>query len=271
MHPVLFNLFGRPVYSYGFLLGLGIILGWALAFRWARADGLPVKRLKVVTTVAVLGALFFARVLFLATNPQAWVGPGSLLDFEGGGLVAYGGYLGGFLVGYLGCRSQGIEFLRFMDHVAPCLAFGLMFARLGCFLNGCDYGPVTELPWGVEFPAGSLAHSQHVGLGLVGPGAVSSLPVHPTQLYAAVFGLLLGSGLVAARNRLRVRFRGQLFIAFLVLYAAFRFVVEFLRDDPGRGALAGLSTSQWISIGVLVVLAPVAVRRSRVGGAPGAG
>ena len=222
MHPVLFELFGRPVYAYGFLLGLGIILGWFLAFRLAGQRELPVGKLKGITVVAVMGALLCARAVYLATNPELWTGASSLLRLEGGGLVAYGGYLGGVAVGYLGCRARGVDFLRFADCVAPSLAFGLMSARLGCFMNGCDFGAVTEGWWGVSFPAGSLAHSHHVAGGLVASGAAVSLPVHATQLYAAAFGLVLGVVLWRRASGDEPRTKGGSFALFLVAYAAFR-------------------------------------------------
>jgi prolipoprotein diacylglyceryltransferase len=123
--------------------------------------------------------------------------------------------------------------------------------RTGCFLAGCDYGLPTAHAWGVRFPPGSLAALDHARRGFIPPGA-PSLPVHPTQLYEAVLGLLAAalSSLALARGRRD----GRAFSIFLVVYAVGRFAIEFWRGDQERGRAFGLSTAQWVSVAIGVVL-----------------
>ena len=84
------------------------------------------------------------------------------------------------------------RFLRpYMDVMAPSIAIGILFGRVGCFLNGCCYGDACQFPWAVSFPKYSPAWSQHVDLGMISRDAATSLPVHPTQIYAAIDGLVL--------------------------------------------------------------------------------
>jgi prolipoprotein diacylglyceryltransferase len=52
----------------------------------------------------------------------------------------------------------------------------------------------------------------------------------------------------------RKRFAGEVFLASCALYAAARFLIEYLRDDE-RGELLGLSTSQLIAAGIVAVVA----------------
>src|SRR5206468_3661124 len=78
-----------------------------------------------------------------------------------------------------------------MDVIAPALALGIALGRLGCFLNGCCYGDVCHLPWAMTFPQGSSPWAHHVDLGLIPQAAARSLPIHPTQIYAAIDGLVL--------------------------------------------------------------------------------
>jgi phosphatidylglycerol:prolipoprotein diacylglycerol transferase len=120
--------------------------------------------------------------------------------------------------------------------------------RVGCFLNGCCYGEVTQGRCAVSFPAGSIPWYHHVERGLITPLAAGSLPVHPTQLYSALagFGLLL---LAVAYHKHR-RFDGEVMTIFMVGYAATRFGVEAFRaDEPAF--LLGLTFSQVVSLAVL--------------------
>ncbi|MDI6792640.1 MAG: prolipoprotein diacylglyceryl transferase, partial [bacterium] len=101
---------------------------------------------------------------------------------------------------------------------------------------GCCFGVLTDLPWGVTFPQGSLAVSKYGYQHLV----------HPTQLYSSINGFLL-AGLLLWLERYK-KFDGQLFWLMVLLYSITRFSIEFLRGDPGRGFVGSLSTSQFIGV-----------------------
>lgn len=198
--------------------------------------------------------------------------------FWTGGLTWYGGLIFGLGTAWIWSRVHNWSFLRYLDTAAPAIAIGHFFGRIGCFLSGCCYGQVCEAPWGVQFPAGSSAYSEHAETHRTQlieqhqhSGIWESLPVHPAQLYEA--GLLFGIfALLWFGLRKRKRFDGEVMGWFLVLYGLARFMVEFWRADP-RGAALGISTSQWISL----ILVPVGMallvwgfrRMGRVG--PGGG
>ena len=256
MRRVLFEVFGHPIYAYGFCLGIALISGWALAFRFAERDGMKIDRIKTVIFIGIVGALLGAKITFLLVVPDAWQGISSL--FDGQGLVAYGGYIGGIVVSMVGFRIIHDNFWRFADHAAPSFALGLAIVRVGCFLNGCDFGGVCDQAWAVSFPAGSPAHEWHHECGLIEADAPASKPVHPTQLYATGYGLALFAFLLWSRTWKRL-FYGQQMMLFLGIYAVLRFGNEILRDDPQRGAWAGLSTSQWISLTILGFVAVTSV------------
>ena len=148
------------------------------------------------------------------------------LKFWQGGLTYYGGFLLAVPVGLWWARRKQLGVWRMADLTAPVIAFGLFWGRLGCFFNGCCYGAHTDGPFGVDFPGRPN--------------------VHPTQLYEAI-GALAIFAFLYFWLRPRKRAHGQVFAAFLVLYAVMRFLLEFIRADD-RGGFAGLSTSQWIGI-----------------------
>src|SRR5262249_26576869 len=142
-----------------------------------------------------------------------------------GGLVAYGGFLGGFLFGLVYCRLKGLSLLAWADCVVPSLGTGLGLTRVGCFLFGCDFGkPAEGLAWAVQFPKESPAWAQQLKQGLIAASDLHSLPVHPTQIYESLAGFAL-FGLVMLVRRFRT-FSGQMFVTFTMAYAGIRFYIE---------------------------------------------
>ena len=132
----------------------------------------------------------------------------------------------------------------------PALCLGLFLTRIGCFLGGCDFGRPWDGAWAVRFPPGSPAFVQHVTDGQLPPTADGSLPVHPTQLYESLAGLVL-LGLVLGVRR-RQATPGQAFATFVAGYAIVRYVIELARADPDRGTVGPLSTSQFIALATLL-------------------
>lgn len=143
-----------------------------------------------------------------------------------------------------------------LDRLAPSLGVMIVFARVGCFLGGCDFGAPTAAPWGMRFPAGTPAFRAQVDAGLVAPGAGATLAVHPTPLYEAAVGLFLFA-LVRALPPGRP---GQRFATALAGYAIARLALDTLRGDLAHAAW-GLTASQLFSLAALaavtrIVLAP---------------
>lgn len=201
------------------------------------------------------------------------------LKFWQGGLAFYGGFILAVSIGLRFIWKRRLSFARMADLCAPSIAFGLIWGRTGCILAGCCFGHVTALPVGLTFPGaarlpnaaggcprdfdlvtnavgeklcaiGSPAFVQHIKEGLIRPPVAHSLPVHPTQLYEAVFCLLLTLYLFFWRAR-RVRFGTQVWWEMCGLYAFGRFIIEYFRNDDRGLWLGGLSTSQFIALPIM--------------------
>jgi prolipoprotein diacylglyceryltransferase len=169
------------------------------------------------------------------------------------GMTSFWGYLAGAAAVVVVCRRDGVSVARMADLAVIPLGVALAFARVGCFMAGCDYGKVSALPWAVRFPAGSPAWRDHVHAGLIPAGRAASLPVHPTELYEALLGLVIvGIAVVAGRRR---RKDGELFVLAAATYAIGRLAIELLRGDAGRGIYAGVSSGQIFSLLVLLAIA----------------
>lgn len=256
MHPVLFTTPFFTVYTFGVLLAAAYLaaLGWIV--RGARRAGLNPDALMSLGMWAIVGALIGAKALLAIRSPQEYLTSfGSLRALLASAGDFYGGFIGGLIAAALFfTRRPGIPFWRSADVAAPAIALGQVIGRIGCFMAGDDYGRRASVPWSVMFTdplAGSVG------------GAPLGVPLHPVQLYEsavclALFGLLLW----LARRRHR---DGDIIVAYTVLYAIARFVLEFFRGDADRGFVFGglLSTSQFIGIILLSLAVSALIARRR--------
>lgn len=254
-----------PIYSYGVMLGTSMIIGWFLAMRNAKQDGMSTDAAGAIYMWSAVYSIIGARLLYVLTNLEVFTrDPLEIVKVNNGGLVAYGGMIGGVLASWYGCHKRKIPLLKWGDVGAPSVVLGTGITRMGCFLFGCDFGRRSDLPWAVSFPKDSPAWHRHVSEYGLSPQALRSFPVHPTQLYELLVGFFL-FGLLMYLRRVR-RFTGEVFLAWIIGYGILRPIIEVLRDDDQRGNVGPLSTSQFIGL-VSVVLGTALllhlIRRSR--------
>ncbi len=187
------------------------------------------------------------------TNCFAWA------EFWAGGLTYYGGFIGASLAAIVLLKRDKFPFWKAADMAGFCVPVGLAFGRMGCLLAGCCFGAESSLPWALSFPPQSPAsEAQWKAHTLQNPAAWSN-PVHPTQIYEAAASLAIAAFCLYYVHP-RKRYDGQVFAAFLVLYAVARAGLEILRRDD-RGGISILSTSQ--IVGVLCVIAAVVIHQLR--------
>jgi phosphatidylglycerol:prolipoprotein diacylglycerol transferase len=234
-----------PIYSYGVMLGTSMIVGWFLAMRLAKQDGIRQEDAGAMYMWTAVWSIVGARILYIVTNLGEFDSVIDIFKVWRGGLVAYGGMIGGFLTSWYGCRKRGIPLLRWADVAAPSVVLGTAITRMGCLLFGCDYGRRTEVAWGIRFPKGSPAWQDHIQAGLP-HDSLYSFPVHPTQIYEMLAGLFL-FGLLMFLRRVR-KFSGMPFLGWVIGYGILRPIIELYRDDKQRGNIGPLSTSQFIGI-----------------------
>ncbi len=211
-----------------------LIIAWVGAKEFLRR-GYTADDAWTVTLAAMIGGVVGAKLYFALDNWSDTTRDPAGVLFSGSGLTYYGGLLGGAVAVILAAKSRKIPIAVMADMGAPLIALGYGVGRLGCFLNGDDYGRPTDLPWGMAFPKGSPP---------------TEVPVHPTQLYEAAASL----GFFAFLWNRRVAWESRstaVMGVYLVLAGSERFLVEFLRLNAPIAA--GLTMAQWLS-GMLVVL-----------------
>jgi phosphatidylglycerol---prolipoprotein diacylglyceryl transferase len=236
-----------PIYAYGVMLGTSMIVGWFLAMRNAKQDGIATNDAGAIYMWSAVWSIVGARLLYVLTNPNTFLrDPVEIVRVNNGGLVAYGGMIGGFLTSWYQCHKRKIPMLQWGDVAAPSVVLGTGITRMGCFLFGCDFGRRSDLPWAISFPKGSPAWHRHVAEYGLATDASRSFPVHPTQLYELLVGFFLFAVLMTLR-RYR-RFSGQVFLGWVIGYGILRPLIEVLRDDDQRGTIGPFSTSQFIGM-----------------------
>lgn len=224
MHPVLFRIGPFALRSYGLMLALSFFLGIILAGKRLKRMGGDPGKLVDLSVVIIIAAIVGSRLLYVvfhwgefAGNVLNIVNPFSNPQGIGiAGLSMDGGLVLAILSGLLFLRLTKQPVLTVLDAMAPSFALGIFLTRIGCFLNGCCFGLPCSGPLGVVFPEDSLA-------GWTFP----LVPLHPTQLYNSLGGLLmLGFLLWVERYK---TFPGFTFLLTLVFYGLLRLVVDFFR------------------------------------------
>jgi len=212
MRPVLFEVGGISVYAYGFMISLGVITALILLYRESRSRGFDPEQVFEAVLYASLAGAIGARLLFVLLEWD-WVVEdiSRVLKFQEGGLSFYGAFALGLMVLFVWSRWRGIYFFHLTDFFAPYLALGYAFGRVGCFLNGCCYGVVSDIPWAL--PA----------------SMVDNLPRHPVQLYAAAGSLLIF--FIIRYLQKHKLFPGFNMLSVIMLYGLMRFTVEFSREE----------------------------------------
>jgi len=248
------------LYGYGAMLCLGFLAAILVAARRAKRLNQPPEIVYNIALLSffggVLGARAFHVIQYWNPSTSGW----EFFRIWEGGLTYYGG-LGlatAAVVSYLWLTRLPV--LYWLDITAPSLALGLAFGRMGCTLRGCCWGDVATVPWAFAWPVGTLPWQhfadQHLAaqglMPMLAPGgqlgaAMGSMaavwhmpPIHPSQLYSLVNALLVF--LVLQLGFMRKRRHGQVFLAFVLLYAVSRFLLEFIRADEAEAYLMGLPT-----------------------------
>jgi phosphatidylglycerol:prolipoprotein diacylglycerol transferase len=234
MHPTLFELpffEGLAIHSYGVLLALGFLAAAGFCVHQARRYNESPQRVLDLCFYILIAAIVGSRLYYVILEWRYYaMYPLQILNVTRGGLVFYGGAIASILTAVFFMRRWKMPIWKTCDLMAPAVPLGIFFGRLGCFSAGCCYGRETDVPWAVIF-----THPETI--------AEQNVPLHPTQLYASLDGLVLFLALVLFQ-RIK-RFHGQVFSAFLIGYALLRYAVE----EPFRGGYRGASV-EGISVSV---------------------
>lgn len=254
MHPIVVG----SLHTYGVAIAVAFLVAIWIGTRTAARTGLDADKVRDLCFWLLVSSLVGSRLLFLVTNIPDYVRLCRVehdctraLRLWEGGLVFYGGFFAALATGWWYMRRHAMPFLRVADVLAPTVALGHFFGRLGCFAAGCCWGRETTAAWAVRFPPSSVAYQDYAARGAIPPNALATPPLHPVQLYEAGGDLLLFALLYLLGRR--KRFDGEVLAAYLAGYGALRFVVELFRGDAARKFAGPLATSQWIAVAAMAL------------------
>jgi phosphatidylglycerol:prolipoprotein diacylglycerol transferase len=231
VYPFIIHLGPLEITGYGLMLMVAFLMGGWLIARQLRESGLKEDYAADIVAAAVIGGIIGAKLWYVALTRD----PGAL--FSRGGLVWYGGFIGGAIAVILNGWRLGVPLRWTMQLNAPALAAAYALGRVGCFLVNDDYGRPTDLPWGVKFPEGlppSTAGNLKQLFGVPVPAGIDPsavLAVHPTQLYE-IAAMLIAFGVLWRLRKTRPV--GWLFGLYLVFAGVERFLVEIVRAKDDR-------------------------------------
>lgn len=234
INPVAISLGPLQIHWYGLMYLFGFMAVWLLARKRVAVHGWQFSEFEDLLFYGAIGVIVGGRLGYALFYdlPTYLQHPVNLLKIWQGGMSFHGGLLGVLTAFWYFSHKTGKSFFEISDFVAPMVPVGLMFGRIGNFINGELWGKVSDVPWAMVFPTG-------------GP-----VPRHPSQLYeAALEGVVLFVILwwFSAKPKPRAAVSGL----FLIGYGVFRFLVEFVRvPDPQYGYLA----FGWLTMGQVLCL-----------------
>ncbi len=245
------QLFGTSVFGWivptpSVIYPLALLVCAVVFVRRCRVSGLDTRTAVTASLVGSVGAFIGAKLFFVANNLEGYILLPSHL-FAPGGTMSWGAYTGAILGLVLYLHHKREWSLRCLDVLGSCLGLGPFIGRWSCLLNGDDFGTITNVPWAIQYPAGSMPFAAHANEGLVSYHAALSAPVHPNQIYLSLNGLLLFILMSWVWKRYR-HHQGLTFGLYCLLYGLLRFMLEFFRDEPLSSLIPQLNASQIFSL-----------------------
>lgn len=242
-----FSIGPLTVHGYGVMIAVGILAASWLATKLCKEYKLDYENIdSFIIFVIVIGYAFSKLTYCLTVFDQFLSDPLSVLG--SGGWVVYGGILGGLLAALIWCKWKKWKFMDYFQVLMPCVSLAQGFGRIGCFFAGCCGGAVTDAWYGIQFPATSLAWN-------------TTQKIIPTQLLSSAGDFLIFAFLMY--NLKKGKHPEDTGAWYLILYSVGRFLIEFLRGDLIRGVIGPFSTSQFISLFVVVLGAYMIWNRQR--------
>lgn len=225
-YPVLFQVGSVKIFTWGFIVAIGIILALLLATKYAKKKDISSENIQTLVLLAVFGGILGSRLIHVLQFPNI-----PITDFFkiwDGGLSLYGGVLGGILFSYVYIKYKKLNFWKVADVLAIPAVLGLLIGRVACFFgDGGHVGKLTNVAWGV---------------------LINGEIRHWTVLYS--FVLLIPLLLILLKLKTKKRFDGFLMASTMIMYGFGRFIIDIFRIDP---RFFGLTVAQYGSI-IIVIL-----------------
>lgn len=221
MHPIIAKIGFFTIYSYGMMVAIAFLFGISIAKREAVRKNIKPELVYDFSFCLLIGSIISARIYYiLFFGLRGFLeNPISIFKIWEGGLSIHGAILGGAITGIIFSKKRKVSFWQLADLISPSIILGQAIGRIGCFLNGCCFGMPMKY--------------------------FSCIERHPTQIYESILDFI--GFLLLWKLRERIKFKGGLFLSYLMTYGVIRIIVSQFRADNtylGNTAftLAGLTS-----------------------------
>ena len=245
--PSYFTVFGKNIYFYGVIIGLGFILGMLYCARRSREFGLKPDDVYDLMIWLIPFSIIGARLYYVLFELENYLRhPAEIFAIREGGLAIYGGIIAGILVIWAVSRKKKVPVAAFLDLVVFGLLIGQIIGRWGNFMNREAFGAETEI---------------FCRMGLIAPDG--SIYVHPTFLYESLWNLGILIFLIWFTKKGKRRYDGQCLLLYFLLYGLGRAWIEGLRTDSLYIGSSNIRISQALSLVLAVISLAVLLYQSR--------
>ena len=231
INPVIFRIYSLEIRWYGLIMALSFLIGSFIAIKIGKKRNLSKDNVYDFLIYLIPLSIIFARLfhVFVYNFNYYISNPTQIIQIWKGGVSIFGGLVGALLAALIYSKRKKVDFYDIADVFIIPFSFGIIFGRIGNFINQELYGKITSLPWAVKFTY------------------IEGLR-HPTQIYEAIGHLIIFIILLFIWKKEKPK--GFVFYSFIIMYSIFRFFMEFLREDTP--ILLNLTITQVIIIPILI-------------------
>lgn len=225
MFPVIFESRFFTLHTYWIFFFIAIVAAAYTLIWQAHRNSMKLHFLSANSGLLLLSGIAGARIVYLLLNAKwFFINPGTHLIFDvlkiwDGGLSGWGAIAGLLPTLFYLCKKNEQNFWKWLDTIVPAILVAFSITSLGAFFDGMNYGRETSLPWGVNFENMTVKYT---------------VPIHPTQIYSALYNGILATALIISRNFEKIKtydFDGFIGLTGLTVFSFLRFLEEFLRGD----------------------------------------
>lgn len=230
--PRYFTIFGFPIYFYGVFIVLGMIAGFLLALRLAKATGQNPDTYWDFALIVIFVSVLGARIYYVIFQWDSFKGDlWSIFNIRNGGLAIYGGVIAAFITLFVFCRAKKLKPLLVGDTCMPGLILGQAIGRWGNFMNREVFGEYSDGLLSMQLPIEAVRDRSDITENIMAhvPEGANYINVHPTFLYESIWNLFILTLLLVYRRH--KKFDGELCLLYLGGYGLGRFFIEGIRTD----------------------------------------
>jgi len=239
MHPIIVKIGPFTIYSYGIMVAIAFLFGIFIARREAVRKNIKPGLVYDLGFYLLIGSIIGARIYYILFFglKDFLAEPASIFKVWQGGLAIHGGIFGGIITSIIFSNARKISFWALADLIAPSIILGQAIGRIGCYLNGCCYGmPMMKPLFGMER--------------------------HPTQIYELILDFI--GFLLLWDLRKKIRFKGGLFLLYLMTYSVIRIIVSQFRADNLYLWNTGITLAGLSSLIIFIIAMALFIRKRHV-------